>query len=249
MAKRSDSLLTATDPLVERARFAEAIDMFAQRTDLMRKADFEALDAVARSKAWTVARVADVRIIGDLHTAVGNAIEGGQSWREFLDSLETIQQEAGWSGLTPWHARLVYETNVEQSWSAGRVTQARDAGLQFWRKLPSDSFEPRSEHARYDGQIFAFAEMSPPPWDYGCKCGWEPVFDDEVPDSVWQRVGGRRADLSGAGSSPRQRSGFTFRAGDFARPVELRKGDVPEELWPVIETLASDANSLLRLRG
>jgi len=232
------------DPAVARGRFAEAIDALAQRTELLPKQEFLKLSGQARSKAWTVARVTDMQIMKDLHGAAGQAVEGGQSWREFIDSLQAIRQQRGWSGLEPWHAQVVYETNVNQAWTAGRVTQARDAGVRYWRKLPSDSRAERAEHARLNGQIFAFSELSPPPWDFGCKCGWEVVFDDEVPADVRRKAEGARGRRV---PRPTARE-YEFDAADFTRPIELRQGDFPEELWPVIRSLASDANALLRLR-
>lgn len=226
------------DDLIRRGRFSDAIDMMAQRTDLLPKAEFLKLEGMNRSRAWTVARVADLDILKDLHGAVGQAVEGGQSHREFLDSLDDVMAKRGWGGLEPWHAKIVYDQNVGMAYTTGRTSQARDAGVSKWRKLPSTSRNPRSEHARYDGQVFTFDEMEPPPWDFGCNCGWEVVFDDEVePDQVDRR----KPNLSG--------QEFQFDASHYYRPRELRQGDYPRELWPLIRSLASDKNALLEVRN
>lgn len=227
--------------LTERRRFTEAIDQMAQRTDLLPKEEFLKLEGLNRSRSWTVARVADLDVLRDLHTAVGNAIEGGQSWREFKDSLDSIMEQRGWEGLRPWHARLVYEQNIEMARSAGRVTQARDAGVEYWRKLPSDSAVQRPEHAKYDGQIFRFDQKTPPPWAFGCKCNWEVVFADEVDPKERARLGGPSYKVPGGGE-------FEWDASHYYRPIEMRQGDYPEQLWPVIKSLASDVNALLKLR-
>jgi len=224
-------------PDVARQRFAEAIDHCAQRTDLLPKDEFEKLQGLNRARAWTVARVTDLGVMKDLYGAVGQAIEGGQSYRDFLDSLEAIMEQRGWGGLEPWHARLVYDQNVAMAYSSGRTMQARDSGAGYWRKLPSRAAAPRPEHARFDNQVFSFSQMGPPPWDFGCQCEWEPVFDDELadypPSSTRPNVPGQA---------------YQFDANDYFRPVELRRGDYPREFWPLIESLASSANALLQLR-
>ncbi len=235
-------LAEASAGVVERARFVEAIDQMAQRTDLLPKDQFLALHGLNRARAWTVARVAEVDLLKDLHDAVGQAIEGGQSWREFKDSLDHIMEQRGWSGLEPWHAKIVYEQNVNMAWSAGRTMQAQDAGVRHWRKLPSQSLAPRPEHQRYDNQVFTFEQMTPPPWGFGCKCEWEPVFDEEITgETPVPRISGP-ADQPPAGGE------FEWNASHYYRPLELRQGDYPETLWGVIESLASDANALLKLR-
>lgn len=227
---------------IARARFAEAIDQMAQRTDLLPKEEFLKLHGENRARAWTVARVAELDVLKDLHGAVGQAVEGGQSWREFKDSLDSIMEQRGWAGLEPWHAQLVYAQNVNMAHSAGRVTQARDAGVGYWRKLPSPSATPRTEHARYDGQVFSFGQKTPPPWDFGCKCEWEPVFDEELDDAERSRLGG-------AADQPPGADEFEWDASQYYRPLELRRGDYPAELWPVLRSLAADANALLKLRS
>jgi len=229
---------------LQRGRFAEAIDSFAQRTDLMPKSEFLELHGENRARAWTVARVAEADVIKDLHGAVGQAIEGGQSWREFEDSLNAVMEQRGWEGLEPWHARLVYQQNVDMAHSAGRVMQATDAGVRYWRKLPSTSAHPRPEHARYDGQVFAFSQKSPPPWDFGCQCPWEVVFDEELTPAD-RKAAGR--DLGGADNLPGADE-FEWDASHYFRPVELRRGDYPDELWPVLRSLATDHNALLQPR-
>lgn len=248
MAKDPNIQVAASNPLVQRARFAQAIDSFAQRTDLLPKAEFLKLQGLNRARAWTVARVSDLGVMKDLHDAVGQAVEGGQGWREFKDSLDSIMVKRGWAGLEPWHAQVVYEQNVMMAQSAGRTTQARDAGLAYWRKLPSVSVTPRPEHMKYDGQVFTYSQMTPPPWGFGCKCEWEPVFDGELSAADLRRLEAG-ATVSGPADQPPASGEFQWDASHYFRPVELRVGDYPALLWPLIKSLASDVNALLEVRS
>ncbi len=222
-----------------RARLTEAIDQLGQRTDVMPKPEFLKLHGQARARAWTVARVAELDVLRDLRAAVGQAVEGGQTFREFRDSLNTVMETRGWGGLEPWHAKLVYTQNVAMAHSAGRSTQARDAGATLWRKLPSDSVTPRSEHARYDGQVFSFGDMTPPPWGFGCKCNWEPVLpgEEEAPT----------AEIRGPADRPPGAEEFEWDAGHYFRPLTVRRGEYPRELWPLIDAAAQDTNALLKV--
>lgn len=61
-----------------------------------------------------------------------------------------------------------------------RIDEAKKRGITRWRKLPSTAIKPREEHAELDGEEFDFDEMLPPPWGFGCQCGWELVKDDKL---------------------------------------------------------------------
>lgn len=90
-----------TTPDLSRAQFKEAIDHFAQRNDLVTKPEFLRLQGLDRARAWTVARVTDLGVLKDLHDAVGNVIEGGQTWRDFRESLDQIMEWSSPDGTAP----------------------------------------------------------------------------------------------------------------------------------------------------
>jgi SPP1 gp7 family putative phage head morphogenesis protein len=161
------------------AGFDAAVKALRSR-EIVSAAEFEKLAGLNRRRAFSIAGEADKQVIADVRDALAKLLGEGGTYRDFVDSLNDIMEQRGWSGVTPSRARLIHDQNTKMAYTAGRYDQAKDAGVRYWRKLRSTSREPRPEHAAYDGKIFRFDEVSPPPWDFGCNCPWEVVYDDEV---------------------------------------------------------------------
>ena len=210
--------------------FDKAIQAFSSRQDLMTKDRFLKLEEAARARAWTVARITDAAVLKDVHTAAKKAIGSGQTLRDFIDSLNDVMERRGWSGLRPWHTKLVYEQNLSMAYTAGRYDQATDAGIKYWRYLPSTSAEPRPEHQKYYGRVYKMGEGRMPPLDFGCKCDWEVVFEDELE--------GGRATSEGPSIPPKQE--FRYKPSDYFELVEVSLADYPEELHAAIRRIAAN---------
>ena len=151
--------------------------------DAVTRERFDELDQAARARAFTVSRVQDTQVISEMHAELAKRLMDGGTLQDFIDDIDSIAERRGFTGLNPSHTKLVFEQNEGMAQTAGRWSEAKDAGISYWRKLPTDSENPRKEHARHDGKIFPIdGPQGPPPWDFGCKCNWEVVFDDELPD-------------------------------------------------------------------
>jgi len=160
--------------------FLEAIRALADRLAIPKDAFME-LDAAARSRAFTMAWVADLDVLQSVHDELTIAINDGETFAQFRKRLEELQARSGWTGTSPWHYRLVYDTNLGMAYTAGRYEQGSQAGLKVVRILPSISREKRPEHAVFANQLFRFEAGSMlPPWDFNCQCGWEWVFPEEL---------------------------------------------------------------------
>ena len=164
---------------VLRAAFEAAVKMLRERKAVTAE-QLAKLEGLNKARAFSVAGVADQQIVQDLRDGLARTLEDGGTYRHFVDQLNTIMADSGWTGTTPSHARLIYEQNTNMAYTAGRFDQARDSGVKYWRYLPSDSAQPRPEHKKYYGKIFPMGSGPMPPLDYGCKCNWEVVFDEEL---------------------------------------------------------------------
>lgn len=166
--------------LFDNLPFTQAIEALRKRLAIS-KADFLELDRAARSKAFTMAWVADENVLENIHDELSIAINDGDSYAQFKQRLQDLGERTGWTGTANWHHRLVYETNLGMAYNAGRVQQGEGAGLKVWRYLPSISDMPRVDHEAYYGNLYRMAPGSPvPPIDFNCTCGWEWVFPEEL---------------------------------------------------------------------
>lgn len=194
--------------LFDNLPFTQAIDALMNRLAI-RKDKFLELDAAARSRAFTMAWVNDLHFLESIHDELSLAIAEGKTFAQFERAIRENQLR-GWTGTAPWHHRLVYETNLNMAYAAGRVQQAVESGMRAWRYLPSNSDVPRPEHEEYYNRIYRFAPGSPvPPIDFNCNCGWELVFPEEL-----EALGIDPAELP-VFDPPVPRSGFVWSPADY----------------------------------
>lgn len=100
-------------PLVEQA----AADLANRR--LLRKQDFEALSAMARRDAFTVAGQDSLATIGRVRDLVEHIVETGPTLKEFNARLDNILVE-GDAPMNPFHRETIYRTNVQSAYSKGQ---------------------------------------------------------------------------------------------------------------------------------
>ena len=136
--------------------FEEAIAFFRQKarvptahwTDLWRE---------AHSRGFMVAGAASDALLEDFQNAIGRALEEGTTLETFRKDFDAIVQRHGWSynGSAGWRSRIIYETNLNSAYSAGRYAQqtrpAVKAVFPFFTYNHGDSVHPRPMHLAWDG--------------------------------------------------------------------------------------------------
>lgn len=164
--------------------FAEALDFLRAKLNLPTQRWDDLLGA-AHDRAFVVAGAMQADLLEDLRGAVETAIAQGTTLDAFRKDFERIVAERGWTGWTgegtkagrAWRARVIYDTNLFSSYSAGRFQQlqAVAADRPFWRYRHSDaSVVPRAQHVAWDGTILRHDDpwwsAHSPPNGWGCKC-------------------------------------------------------------------------------
>ena len=174
--------------------FAEAIEFFKAKLNLPTRRWDDLLGA-AHDRAFVVAGALQADLLADLNAAVEKAIAEGTTIETFRQDFEKIVAERGWTGWTgegtkageAWRTRVIYETNLFTSYSAGRYQQMKDvaAARPWWRYRHSDaSVVPRPEHVAWDGTIRRHDDpwwtTHTPPSGFGCKCYIESLSEREM---------------------------------------------------------------------
>lgn len=164
--------------------FAEALEFFRQKLNLP-TAKWDDLLGAAHDRAFVVAGATMADLLADLRAAVDKAISQGTTYQTFKKDFEKIVAERGWTGWTgegskggrAWRARVIYETNLYTSYSAGRFQQMKEVANSrpYWRYRHSDAVTtPRPEHAAWNGKILRHDDpwwaAHAPPNGFGCKC-------------------------------------------------------------------------------
>ena len=143
--------------------------------------------------AFVVAGANRDALVEDFRVAVERIINDGDTLDDFRKQFDQIVAKNGWSynGGRNWRSRVIYETNLNQSYNAGRYEQllAVKNDRPYWQYLHSDAVEnPRPLHQAWDGLILRWDD---PWWQYhfpangwGCQCRVIALGDDDL-----QRMG------------------------------------------------------------
>jgi SPP1 gp7 family putative phage head morphogenesis protein len=224
----------ADSPDIFNLPFREAIDALRRRLR-MPKSTFLQLDKANRSRSFTVAWVAQTELLGQIHQALLDSMQKGQSLRDFRNALPEMLNREGWTGDNWWHAEVVYNQNRNMAYGAGRYQQMQEAGLDHWQFAANTD-----RHAALDGQIFRMTDRRfypPVPGDgWNCQCTAEPVFEDEfrpedvtTSDAVSRRTGY---------DPPITKTSFDWDPASYLTGPSVRMSNVPAELRGRIQRLA-----------
>ncbi len=132
----------------------------------------------AHNRSFMVAGAMKKDLLSDLRQAVDDAIAKGISLNEFQKEFSNIAAKRGWAynGSEPWRAHIIYDTNMRQSYNAGREAQmqAAKARRPYGLYRHGDSLNPRVQHLKWHDLVLPlddpFWETHSPQNGYGCKC-------------------------------------------------------------------------------
>ncbi|WP_218997443.1 PBECR2 nuclease fold domain-containing protein [Shewanella algae] len=128
----------------------------------------------SHAKAFVVAGAMKHDLLVDLRSAVDAAISDGKSLTWFQSEFKKIVAKHGWAhtGSSSWRAKVIFDTNMRQSYNAGRYEQLQQYA--YWRYAHGDSRYPRELHLKWHDTILP---KDHPWWSthfpqngWGCKC-------------------------------------------------------------------------------
>lgn len=178
--------------------FAEALAFLRGKLNLPTRR-WDDLLGTAHDRAFVVAGAMQADLLTDLHAAVTKAREQGTTLAEFQQDFEKIVAERGWTGWTgedsrggrSWRTRIIYETNLQTSYQAGRHQQMMTIANRrpYWRYRHNDSVvHPRPQHLAWNGKVLRHDDQwwstHYPPNGFGCRCFVETLSERDV-----QRLG------------------------------------------------------------
>jgi uncharacterized protein with gpF-like domain len=202
--------------------FQEAIDFYKAKIKLP-SSGWTDIWQEQHSHAFVVAGATHDDLVSDFYNAIAKAKESG-GYAEFQKAFPEIVQKYGWAhnGAPGWRSKIIYDTNVTQSFNAGREKQMQAVKhLRPYGQYVHTTIEhPRLEHQAWDGLIIP---LDDPWWDthtpqngWGCKCRKYSLSRVEA-ERDWTKRG-----LTGPDEAP---------------PIEMEKrivgknGSNPREVW------------------
>nr|WP_067289861.1 PBECR2 nuclease fold domain-containing protein [Marinobacterium profundum] len=196
--------------------FDEAIKYFSQKLGLPTNG-WQDVYGAQHDHAFMVAGANKQAIVEGFATAITAAIEQGETLAAFRERFDDIVATHGWDykGSRGWRSRLIYETNVRQSYNAGREVQMADpahrARFPYMEYRHSGAENYRPQHKAWDRLVLSAEDpwwnLHSPSNGYGCKCKKLPVSKREL-----KRLGKTAPD--------------TAPADEFREFVDKRSGEV-----------------------
>jgi len=147
-----------------RGRAAMSPDVFGKLPDAL------------KARAFTVARIEDVRILEDIREAVAKMPEGGD-WKKTRNEIAKLiagDDEAGRRHKA--RANLVMRVNVHAAYSAALYADQKATAdiFPYWMYMCNLDGHERASHAQLNGLVLRhddkFWENHYPPWEWGCRC-------------------------------------------------------------------------------
>ena len=118
-AKRRNADTFADDDYDIPDILSRALEWFRSKK-VITKLKFLKLSAEMRWKSFTVAKVSDEKILGNIKDKMDEAIESGIGIDEFRQDIDKVFDKAGVSKLNPYHLDNVYLTNTFSGYGEGR---------------------------------------------------------------------------------------------------------------------------------
>jgi len=143
--------------------------------------------------AFTVAKVETLQLLGHFKNSLTDALEQGQTFRDWKKNIEPVIRRSGWMGIqekidpltgelvtaelgTPRRLRVIFDTNMRQARHAGQWERVQDTKqhLPYLQYRLGPSEEHRPEHASWDGMVLpvddSWWDTHHPQNGWGCKC-------------------------------------------------------------------------------
>lgn len=131
---------------------------------------------------FMVAGATKADLLAGLAMAADRFTTEGESLEAFRKDFRAIVERRGWHGWTgegskkgeAWRTRVIYQTNMATSYSAGRHAQLLEGGFAYWVYKHGGSLEPRIQHLNWNGLTLApshpFWKTHFAPNGWGCSC-------------------------------------------------------------------------------
>ncbi len=218
----------------DRLPYLEAIEALRERLGLDPETNLE-LDAAARSRAWRVAGVWNMQLLSSVHRELIDAIETGETSRDFRLRVPAMAEAGGWSGPNPWHADLVYYQNAVMAYGAGHYRQSIEFGVRAWRFVGRGDSCPICEPEI--GKVYPIEDVDRmPPLHFWCDCEREDVFDDEPLEG--ELTSSADVENEALVQARSKRSGFKWDPRQYADLEPVNLSEFPEELQSAFEAFA-----------
>ena len=155
--------------------FNDAADFLSSK-EAVPKEVYDTLEKEAKDRAFTVSHYTSADILNQFLMELVNAVEDGTTFDTFYENMTTFLERNGYAALNPWHADVIFQTNVQTAFNAGHYKnmQAAKKFRPYWQYKTAGDGNVRETHAAMQDKVYAADDpiwnVWYPPNGYRCRC-------------------------------------------------------------------------------
>ena len=167
--------------------FKEAVEFLKNKTPLASNV-YKAISDEARSKAFSVSGYTSAEVLQKFIDELADACKNGRTKKEFEESMNDFLERNGYEGLNPFHADVIFRTNMQTAYNAGHYKSMTDPTTKklrpYWKYITAGDGHVRESHAAMEGKIY---RADDPIWDiwyppngFRCRCSVVSMTEKQV---------------------------------------------------------------------
>lgn len=147
---------------------------------------YRELEKRSRDRAFSVSGYASAEVLNQFLQELVDAVEDGTTYETFLENMETFLERNGYDGINPWHADVIFQTNIQTAYNAGHYDnmQAAKKFRPYWQYKTADDGHVRETHAAMHDRVYAADDpiwnVWYPPNGFRCRCSVVSLTREQV---------------------------------------------------------------------
>jgi hypothetical protein len=152
--------------------------------------DYKEMQREAHHKAFTVAKVTRLDLLGDIHSSITEAMANGTRFEDWKKQIIPTLEKKGWWGrqeivnpktgeiketiIDGNRLRTIFKTNTRVAHATARYEHQMRGNTEYWQYVGGLSEHPRMSHMAKNGTILPrtdpYWQTNYPPNAWGCQC-------------------------------------------------------------------------------
>ena len=118
---------------------------------------YKELEKKSRDRAFSVSHYASAEVLNQFLRELVNAVEDGTPYDTFLENMNTFLERNGYTAVNPWHASVIFETNVQTAYNAGHYETMQKAKKYrpYWQYKTAGDGRVRETHVAMQDKVYA----------------------------------------------------------------------------------------------
>lgn len=147
---------------------------------------YKELEKKSRDRAFSVSHYASAEVLNQFLRELVNAVEDGTPYDTFLENMNTFLERNGYTAVNPWHASVIFETNVQTAYNAGHYETMQKAKKYrpYWQYKTAGDGRVRETHVAMQDKVYAADDpiwnVWYPPNGYRCRCTVVSLTEEQV---------------------------------------------------------------------